>query len=122
MAGQVRYYRRYRGRQHLGVGQVERPAGRIQPDVGDADLDDVSAQVAAHRPGLDQCRVTDVDRPGEQQDRAREHVGEALLRRDADQDRGECAAVPSDPPFCEVCCIKSTRAAGKSKPMTAVVA
>jgi len=83
--------RRYRGREHLGVGQVERPVGRIQPDVGDADLHDVPAQLAAHRPRLDQHRVTDVDRPGQQQDHACEHVGEALLRRDADRDRGERA-------------------------------
>ena len=71
---------------------MERPVGRIQPDVGDADLHDLPAQLAAHRPRPDQHRITDVDRPGQQQDHAGEHVGQALLRRDADQDRGERAA------------------------------
>lgn len=45
-------YRRYRGRQYLGVGQLERPVGRIQPDVGNADLGDVPAKLAPSGPDL----------------------------------------------------------------------
>ncbi len=37
----------YRSRENLGIGQVERPVGGIQPDVGDADLGHGPEELAA---------------------------------------------------------------------------
>jgi len=71
---------------------VERPLRRVQQDIGDPDLGDHTAQLAAQRPRPDPHLVADIDRAGEQEDYAGEHVGEALLRGYADQHRGERAA------------------------------
>ena len=53
---------------------------------------DLTRSAACCSGALDHYQVTHVDRPGEQQDHAREHVGEVLLGCDADQDCGERAA------------------------------
>ena len=68
------------------------PSGGGEPHVRDADLAHRPADLAGQRAGPQPDRVADLERPGEQQHQAREHVRQRLLRRDAHENAGERSA------------------------------